>query len=284
MSVDISTSRARAWSIRRDDGFRLGFTDHDEVLHFEGLDYRPKTGMEAKTIMQSTGLSVDNSEAVGLLSDDAITEVDLRAGRWDGAQIRLWEVDWTDLSDRKLLFRGSLGEVVSGGGSFRAELRGLTEVLNQPQGRVYHPRCSAVLGDGDCRVDLARPGFTIKAVLKKLDEGGSWIVEVEDDHDAGWFDHGRLVLLEGDAAGLEGVIRKDLPLGDNLRKLSFWQTPSLLPQIGEAVSMVAGCSKAAETCRMKFANFLNFRGFPHLPPEDWLLAPHLHAVSGPSGA
>jgi uncharacterized phage protein (TIGR02218 family) len=32
----------------------------------------------------------------------------------------------------------------------------------------------------------------------------------------------------------------------------------------------AGCDKRAETCRLKFANFLNFRGFPHVPGEDWL--------------
>jgi hypothetical protein len=27
----------------------------------------------------------------------------------------------------------------------------------------------------------------------------------------------------------------------------------------------AGCDKRAETCRLKFGNFLNFRGFPAFP-------------------
>ena len=27
-----------------------------------------------------------------------------------------------------------------------------------------------------------------------------------------------------------------------------------------------------ETCRLKFNNFMNFRGFPHVPGEDWLMA------------
>jgi uncharacterized phage protein (TIGR02218 family) len=35
---------------------------------------------------------------------------------------------------------------------------------------------------------------------------------------------------------------------------------------------VAGCDKRAETCRAKFGNFLNFRGFPHIPGEDWVTA------------
>ncbi len=33
-----------------------------------------------------------------------------------------------------------------------------------------------------------------------------------------------------------------------------------------------GCDKRAETCREKFDNFLNFRGFPHIPGEDWLIS------------
>jgi len=36
--------------------------------------------------------------------------------------------------------------------------------------------------------------------------------------------------------------------------------------------VVAGCDKTAETCRAKFSNFLNFRGFPHIPGDDWVTA------------
>jgi uncharacterized phage protein (TIGR02218 family) len=36
------------------------------------------------------------------------------------------------------------------------------------------------------------------------------------------------------------------------------------------IRLEAGCDKRAETCRLKFDNFLNFRGFPHIPGEDWL--------------
>ena len=36
------------------------------------------------------------------------------------------------------------------------------------------------------------------------------------------------------------------------------------------IRIEAGCDKRADTCRVKFGNFLNFRGFPHIPGEDWL--------------
>ena len=104
-----ATTIARAWMVRRADGMVLGFTDHDAVLTFEGVRFRPDHGMSARALVQATGLSVDNSEAEGALSDDAITEKDVLAGRWDGAEVRMWEVDWTDLTARRLVFAGSLG-------------------------------------------------------------------------------------------------------------------------------------------------------------------------------
>ncbi|MCB1396167.1 MAG: phage BR0599 family protein, partial [Rhodobacteraceae bacterium] len=41
---------------------------------------------------------------------------------------------------------------------------------------------------------------------------------------------------------------------------------------GDTIRLTAGCDKRFETCRIKFANTLNFRGFPHVPREDWLMA------------
>ena len=75
-------------------------------------------------MQQSTGLSVDNTEALGALSDAAIREADIEAGRYDGAEVRAWLVNWADVSARQLQFRGSIGELRRAGGAFEAELRG----------------------------------------------------------------------------------------------------------------------------------------------------------------
>ena len=37
---------------------------------------------------------------------------------------------------------------------------------------------------------------------------------------------------------------------------------------GDAFTVKAGCDKAFSTCKAKFANDLNFQGFPHLPGND----------------
>ena len=268
-----TTTLARAWSVRRADGMTLGFTDHDRTLTFGGVVFRPDRGLTARAIVQATGLSVDNSEAVGALNDDAITERDLMAGRWDKAELRLWEVDWTDVSLRRLVFRGSLGDVSRGNGQFRAELRGLSDALNAPQGRVYHPRCHARLGDGACRVDLGRETVSVERVLQDVTEGRVFTFATFPAYDAAWFEHGRVEVLSGVAEGLHGIIKNDRVHPDGRRVFELWSALGIAPQRGDRVRFTAGCDKAGATCRLKFGNFMNFRGFPHLPSEDWLMAP-----------
>jgi len=269
-----ATTIARAWGVERADGLRLGFTDHDAVLSFDGVEFRPEAGLTAQALVQGLGLAVDNTEAQGVLSDETITAEDLAAGRWDGAEVRLWEVDWTDVAARRLVFRGTLGEITFAAGAFRAELRGLAEALNRPQGRVYHPRCSALLGDGQCRFDLGREGFWAEGVIASLDEGGARLeLRGVPAHRTGWFDHGRIAFLDGGAQGLGGAVKIDAMPAPGVRAVELWAAPGAAPAVGDRVRLTAGCDKRAETCRGKFQNFTNFRGFPHLPPEDWLISP-----------
>lgn len=275
-----TTTVARAWSVRRADGLTLGFTDHDQRLVFGGVTFRPDRGLTARALVQGTGLSVDNSEAVGALNDDAITERDLMAGRWDQAELRMWEVDWSDVTRRKLVFRGSLGEVSRANGAFRAELRGLSDALNAPQGRVYHPRCSARLGDGACRVDLSAESLSVLRQVQGMDEGRVFTFTAFPAFDSAWFDHGRLEVLSGAAQGLHAAIKNDTARPGGQRIIELWSSLGILPATGDQIRLTAGCDKAADTCRLKFRNHLNFRGFPHLPSEDWLMAPQAGRRNG----
>lgn len=273
MTIGQSETVARAWAIKRRDGLTLGFTDHDQDLRFQGIRFRPDTGLSAGAVVQTAGLSVDNTEAIGALSDDAITETDLLAGRWDSAEVRLWDVDWSRPSAHRLIFRGHLGEVSRSGAAFRAELRGLTAALNTVQGRVYHPRCSADLGDGDCRMDLGRPGYHADAVILTEDGGVRFRLTGVDGREQHWFERGRLTVLTGAATGLHAIVKSDLAHAKGGREIALWTSLGIRPAVGDQVRLVVGCDKSAAACRSKFGNFLNFRGFPHLPTEDWLMTP-----------
>jgi uncharacterized phage protein (TIGR02218 family) len=263
------TTVCRAWLIRRKDGLTLGFTDHDADLTFDGAVYRAGTGLSARALQQTTGLSVDNTEALGALSDTGLTEADLLAGRYDDAEVTAWLVNWERPDERKVQFRGTLGEIKRAGGAFQAELRGLTEQLNQPQGRVIQRQCSAVLGDGLCRVDLRQPGYRAETSILGVEEGRIFRFSGLSGFDDRWFERGRLVVLSGEGKGLVGVIKNDR-IGDGARQVELWQAIGAQTVAGDAVMIEAGCDRRAQTCRLKFGNFLNFRGFPHVPGEDWL--------------
>ncbi|MFV0409546.1 MAG: DUF2163 domain-containing protein [Paracoccus sp. (in: a-proteobacteria)] len=272
METGTTTTIARAWAITRRDGLTLGFTDHDRELEFAGIRFRPDVGLTAQAVIQGAGLSVDNTEAIGALSDGAIEESAIIAGLWDGAELRQWDVDWTNPGQNRLIFRGHLGEVARAGGAFRAELRGLSEPLNQPRGRVFHPKCSASLGDGDCAVDMDKPGLSAIAEIASID-GVRLRMEALSGYEDRWFERGVVEFLDGPAKGIRSHVKNDRAFPGGGREVDLWTSPGIAPSVGDKVKLSAGCDKCAETCRSKFANFLNFRGFPDLPEEDWLMAP-----------
>ena len=266
-----STTVCRAWIVTRRDGVVRGFTDHDRELVIDGVRCRADAGMSAKAMQQTTGLSVDNSEAVGALTDASITEADIQAGRFDGAEVKTFLVNWASPDERVVEFCGSLGEITRSGGAFRAELRGLTELLNQPQGYAFQPDCSAILGDWRCRFNTEAAGFFAGMTLEEASDGlvFSFIsFPVIPDR---WFEHGRLEVMSGAAAGLAGVVKKDRVQGSG-RRIELWQSIVASMVSGDQIRLTAGCDKTAGTCRSKFGNFRNFRGFPHIPGEDWLSA------------
>lgn len=265
-----ATTLCRAWAITRGDGVVLGFTDHDRALGFDGITFKPGSGLTASALEQSSGLASDNTEAAGILSDAGLSEADLRAGRFDRAEVRIWQVNWADPAVRAMIFRGHLGEVRWQGQAFEAELRGLGAGLAAAQGRVFSRLCDAGLGDGRCGVDLTRPAFRAEAEVIAVRGARVVTLPALPDHADRWFEAGQMVVLDGAAQGLSGGIKTDRASGDR-REIALWDglRAGLAP--GDRVAVIAGCDKRAETCRLKFANILNFQGFPFLPGDDWVL-------------
>lgn len=270
-----TTSLARCWGLTRRDGMRFGFTDHDRDLAFEGWTFRADTGLSARALQQGAGLAVDNSAAQGALSDAALREEDIEAGRFDGADLSCWLVNWQEVSCRWLQFRGSIGELFRAGGAFEAELRGLTQALNRPLGRIYQKPCTAVLGERACGFDLALPGYHFHGSVAGLTETGQfqWPEADQglDGFEPGWFRGGRLTVTSGAAAGLWAMIKDDETQG-GYRILTLWAPLRAMVQSGDQLRLEAGCDKRMQTCRLKFNNLANFQGFPDIPGEDWEMA------------
>ncbi len=265
-----ATTICRAWGLTRADGVRLGFTDHDRDLSFEEWSFRAGTGLTSGMLSQTSGLSVDNVEAMGALGDAAIREEDLVAGRYDGARIICWLVNWENVAQRVVLFSGYLGEITRSDGAFRADLRGLSEPLGAPRGRVYQRICSASLGDAACGVDMTAPDRVATVAVVEVFGTERFRFSGLSQYAPDWFARGRFVVESGAASGLVGMVKEDRDLGGGLREVTLWQGLRAEIAPGDEVRLEAGCDKRLSTCRDKFANTINFQGFPYIPGDDWM--------------
>lgn len=267
-----ATQMCRCWRVVRADGVEFGFTDHDRDLTFDGLAFRASSGLDASALQTATGLSVDNGQAVGALSGASVTEEDIRAGRFDRAEVYQWLVDWSRPDLRVLLFRGHFGEIRRSDGRFEVELRGLAEGLNSAVGRCILRTCDRVVGDAKCGFDLTRAGFFGEGEVDAGSNGARIIGAGLGGFAGDWFSGGHLVWLSGDNLGETGIVKTDVLGKGGLRVVTLWREPGRPLAVGDRFRLLAGCDKQAATCQKKFDNFLNFRGFPHIPGEDWVAA------------
>jgi uncharacterized phage protein (TIGR02218 family) len=276
------TTLCRCWKITRRDGGIQGFTDHDTDLVREGVTYRANTGLDGADATQSFGLSVDGSEVSGALTSETLNENDLAAGLYDAAAIETWLVDWSEPSLAVLLSKGVLGEVRREGGAFNAEIRSLSHRLAEQSGRLYTASCAADLGDARCGVDLTDPRFRGSGTVAAVLATSRVRVTGLDPFDAGWFTGGRLTFTSGANAGQAVEVKQHRTDGSAVI-LDLWQAMPEPIAEGDAFTVTAGCDKRFETCVTRFANALNFRGFPHIPGNDFVLRYPVQGEPGNDG-
>lgn len=274
-----ATTLCNCWRITRRDGVVLGFTDHDEDVLFQETLFRAGRGFEGTEIENRFGLATTGSELHGALSDETITEGDLLAGKFDAAKVELFLVDWSNPANRLLQRSGSIGEIRREGAAFAAEIRGLAHQLDQERGRIFTAFCDADLGDLRCKIDLEDSYLRGEGSVETISGASLFVVSGLDAFEESWFARGKLVWTSGLNAGA-AIEVKDHRRENSATTLSLWQMPSQQVAIGDGFVVTAGCDKRFFTCREKFANALNFRGFPHLPGNDFLVS---YAVPGEPG-
>lgn len=255
------TGFALCWRVERRDGVALGFTAHDRDLTIDGFRYRASPGIAPSAIEDGDPLDADTLEVAGALTADAISIADLRAGRWNGAAVRVLVADWSDPEQNIELMTGELGAISLERGTFSAELKGPGALLDQAVVEETAPLCRAELGDRRCRVDLAGRG-RIARILSS--DGETLLLDVSEPVANGW-GGGWLRWIDGSNGGLRSVV-----LASSGALVTLSEPPSFAVEAGARVEIRDGCDKRFETCRERFANAANFRGEPHLPGIDLL--------------
>jgi uncharacterized phage protein (TIGR02218 family) len=262
-----ATSLCHCWKLLRKDGRTFGFTDHDRDLAFGDVAYAARSGLEAAEATAELGFAVGGGEVSGALLSAGLTEDDIASGLYDDASVETWLVNWENVAERILLDIGTIGEIRRQDGGFVAEVRGIMHRLDEERGRLYRATCSADLGDGACGIALA--AFTDTGTVSRTD-GALGIAAAGIAFADGFCTGGKLTWTGGANTGVSVEIKVHRRSGA-VAEFDLWQRAPQPIARGDTFRVTAGCDKTHGTCRAKFGNAVNFRGFPHMPGNDFII-------------
>lgn len=258
------TTHCHCWKMTRRDGVSLGFTDHDRDLVVGGFLFEAASGIDAASVEAEAGMASVGGEINGALTSARIRPEDIEAGRYDGAELRRWLVDWNAPALDFLMDVVTIGEIKRRDGTFVAETHNALHALDAEQGRLYASTCAAELGDAACGFGLGSWPFTQNVTVQATDGRHELIAGALSVGIAGLYARGRLRVVTGANTGVTMPIRDHQD--DTLR---LWQGLPAELAAGDQVIVSAGCDKRFATCRDRFANALNFRGFPLIPSPEF---------------
>lgn len=259
------TTLATLWKVTRTDGTVLGFTDHDSDLVVDSITYQAATGYTRTALQSTSDLAVDNLDLEGLISSGAVTEDDLRAGKYQGAEVLINLVNYNDIAaGTVILRRGWIGQITLRDGIYVAELRGLTDKLQQTIGRVYGRDCDADLGDARCGVNMSLPEHNETGTVATVTSDSAFYDAARTE--TKWT-AGKLTWTSGDNNGVSVEVKK----ADGAGNIELWLAMPKAISIGDTYAIQAGCQKRrVEDCITLYNNAINFRGFDTIPGTDYL--------------
>lgn len=258
-----TTTLTLCFEISRLDGQVFRFTTLDEDVTVDGQTYETASGATPSQLNAKADLSVDNLDFTAILDSQTLLREDLLYGAFDYARVKIFLVNWADTAQGTLtLATGVLGEVRLGDVQFTAEMRSLTQHLQSTHGRIVALECDVeIFGEGRCGLDKLNfaEDTTVTGIVKQymtFQTGSSQL--------AGYYTAGELRFDSGANQGASYSIAEHTS-GGTIRIAA--RTPRAI-NVNDQVRLIAGCDRRFSTCRDKFANTVNFQGFPHVPGRD----------------
>jgi uncharacterized phage protein (TIGR02218 family) len=259
------TTIAMIWKIQRRDGVIKAYTDHDAPITWDGLSYTPLESGMPSNYSQGSGLAPSNMDLSMAFATATGTDAELRAGLYDYAEVWTAYINWADTSMGLVkLPYGRMGEVEIRDNQAKIELRSLTQLLAVQIGRIYTPECDADLGDARCKVVMTpftKTGTSGTVTSRKvfvLAGGAAGQID-------GYYNYGKIVFSSGLNSGITMQIESYVA-SSNLATL--YEPMPFTVVAGDAFTAYAGCDRRFATCKTRFSNKDNFRGFPHIPGMD----------------
>lgn len=259
---------ASLWEIERTDGTFLRFTDHDTEITFENNVYTPVAGFNAGAQQRLETLKARSVETIGVIDSSAISDADLKAGKYREAKLTHYTIDWrypwAGHFSKSIYW---IAETVYDGEVWQAKAEGVTRWLTQKIGFTASRTCRHRLGRDVCAlgvnlVDVTDTG-SITTILRQRQMFRTDLVAADDVYKNGY-----ITFTSGDNNGVSVEVKGYTQTNGRVELELL--TPKAL-QVGDTFEIEQGCDGLHETCKTKFDNIVNFGGFRDMPGSDRLI-------------
>ncbi len=265
-----ATTLCLAWVFERKDGLLLRITSHDRDLIIGSETYTSAPTFGAGQLEANSTLSPDSFSALAAYDIEGIRAEDIILGRWDRAKVKLSIIDWQNTNYSVEIWNGYIDSFRQRKFGFEMDLVGPEKGLSNMIGRKFTKQCSAKLGDRFCKIDFTIQGRTINSSVNEIINDRSILLSGINISPMD-FVNGRLLFTNGGLDGCEYGI-SNIEEADAGYIVFFDYPMPILPSVNDGVRLFVGCDKTFATCKSRFSNQANFRGFPHMPGEDFVFS------------
>lgn len=253
-----------------------------DLVMGNGSVYATESGYDFSGLDSTDNTSPSSVDLNGILNH-GVTRDQLQSGVFDNARFYIFATSWKNpIEDEEPIGVLTLGKTEFGDTTYKTEMMGLVDALNQTVGPIYTPQCQSELFDlrqlGDLTliatdrsscigprgspdgpdINTYKVAGTVTAVTSQYQFQDSARSEAD-----GWFAWGQIRFLTGANAGLRPQQIKISTAGGQI----ICYEPFYYPiAIGDQYEMIPGCMKRfMADCVGKYGNGINFNGHPHMP-------------------
>lgn len=279
---------ATAYQLRREDGVRYFWTnhDHDVVFPYAGAPgaqtYVADGAVSVSNIRKQSGLQPHNANGYLAVRADGATTEQIAAGFWRRA--RLIEIVYSWMYPHVGAVIGAiywLGRERWTGEEFEFEIGGISQWLEKPQGVILKRTCRHKLGEAfgaastvvGCRADVA--SNTVSKVIVDsvtdniaIDAVDATIPTQADDY----YKHGEVVWRSGANTGLPAMPVEGYT--DTGRIVTLRRKAPLTIEAGDVFDLKRGCGGDKASCNGWGQFPDNFGGFLFTPTPDEITPPN----------
>jgi len=248
----------------------IGFTSLDRSITVGGVECLPNASVSPSSVKKTAAIESNNLDIKGLIDSEHLSDLDLRAGKFSGAKVKVFIVNFLTGAIVKTLTVGRWGQVRKTDQTWEITVRTNAEILQQSVFQSLSRSCrwTKRLEDSRCGVNIAN--FTTDGTVTLANDDGVNRFRISATGFPGFGDNvsiynwtngsGYVQYLTGNNAGYKLPINFIYDPGGGAVGVQLLKSPPYAIEVGDTLKLIPGCDGSMIMCRYRFNNQANFGG------------------------